>query len=282
MKRQATHTLTLVIGGIIGLMLSGCAATGIERLSGPDFAAQAKQMELMSSSNWTTYIGTSAQRAYLEYGRPAFVGSGTRTTVFWTPLSELPEDIAQKLKQGTPPWKPWHSRTNKIGGGHMKSIETKRLLLRPFTADDWQDLQQVAIDWKAAPGPAFDKFPTEDEACRSFAQHLASRDNYLAMCLRASGKVVGLLAINGTDEEKQADLGHVILSKYQDDDHDREALQAMVQHCFDVKGIGSIITHNAPEHAAQVAPLKSLGFINTNPDDPGEFTLSKAQWEQIP
>ena len=161
----------------------------------------------------------------------------------------------------------------------MQSIETERLLLRPFTADDWQDLQQVAIDWKAAPGPSFDKWPTEDGACRKFAEYLASRDNYLAMCLRASGKVVGLLAINGIDQEKQADLGHVILSKCQDDDHDREALQAIVQHCFDVSGVKSIITHNASEHAAQIAPLRSLGFVNTNPDNPGELTLSGADWE---
>ena len=163
----------------------------------------------------------------------------------------------------------------------MENIETKHFFLRPFTADDWQDLQQIAIDWKAAPGPTFDKFPTEDGACRKFAQYLASRDNYLSMRLRAPDTVVGLLAINGIDEEKQADLGHVILSKYQDNEHDREALQAMVQHCFDVKGVQSIITHNASEHAAQVTPLKSLGFINTNPDDPGELTLNRAQWERL-
>jgi len=163
---------------------------------------------------------------------------------------------------------------------HMQRIETTRLVLRPFTADDWRDFQKLAVDWKAAPGPAFDKWRTSEEACRESVQHMSTRDNYFAMCLRESGKVVGLLGINGIDEEKQADLGHVILSNYQDDDHDREALQAMVRHCFDVRGAQSIITHNASEHVAQVTPLKSLGFAGNNPDNPGELTLNKAQWEQ--
>ena len=161
----------------------------------------------------------------------------------------------------------------------MESIETKQLLLRIFIADDWQDLQQIALEWKSAPGPEFDKWPTEDDACRKFSQYLASRDNYLAMCLRASGKVIGLLAINDINQDNQADLGHVILSKYQDEDHDLEALQAMVQYCFEAEKVQSIITHNAPDHVAQLAPLRSLGFVNTSPDNPGELTLGKTQWK---
>ena len=98
---------------------------------------------------------------------------------------------------------------------------------------------------------------------------MSKQENYFAMCLRASGKVVGLLVINGIDKEKQLDLGHVILSKYQDNDHDQQALQALIQSCFETKSVLSVITHNAPEHAAQLAPLMSLGFTNTNPQDGG-------------
>jgi RimJ/RimL family protein N-acetyltransferase len=106
---------------------------------------------------------------------------------------------------------------------HMQRVETTRLVLRPFAADDWGDFQELSLDWKAAPGPAFDKWRTSDEACQESVQYMSTRDNYFAMYLRESGKLVGLLGINGIDEEKQADLGHVILSHYQDDDHDREA-----------------------------------------------------------
>ena len=165
-------------------------------------------------------------------------------------------------------------------GGKMLRIETKRLVLRPFAADDWQDFRELALDWEAAPGPAFDKWRTSEAACKGSVQHMSTRGNYFAMCLRESGKVVGLLAINGIDENRQLDLGHVILSKYQDNDHDREALEALIQHCFDERGAVSVITRNAPDHAAQLAPLKSLGFTNKNPENRGELVIAKDAWEQ--
>jgi RimJ/RimL family protein N-acetyltransferase len=162
----------------------------------------------------------------------------------------------------------------------MHRIETKRLVLRSFTADDWRDFQELAVDWKTAPGPTFDKWEISIKACQKSVQRMSTVDNYFAVCLKKPGKIIGLLAINEIDEAKQADLGHVILSKYQDNDHDREALLTIVQHCLNVRGALSIITHNAPEHEAQIAPLRSLGFTNTNPDNPGELTLSKEQWDE--
>ena len=109
MKRIATHSLVLFVGIGIGILVTGCASTRIKRLSGTEFVTQAQQMDDVSSFIWTTYIGKSSQRAYLEYGHPAFLGSGARTTVFWVPLSELPNDISEQLKAGNPPWKPWQS-----------------------------------------------------------------------------------------------------------------------------------------------------------------------------
>ena len=164
----------------------------------------------------------------------------------------------------------------------MRPIETERLVLRSFTPEDWRDVRELALDWKAAPGPAFDKWPTSAEACRELVRHLSRQESYFAMCLRGSGKVVGLLAVNRIDANRQADLGHVILSKYQDNDLDREALRALVRYCFEVLGARSIITFNAAEFAPQIAPLKSLGFGSTNPAKPGELTLGKAQWERRP
>ncbi len=160
----------------------------------------------------------------------------------------------------------------------MQWIETKRFILRPFTADDWQDFQELGVNWKAAPGPAFDKWATSEEACKGSVQYMSTSDKFLAVCLRESGKVVGLLGINRIDEQKQLELGHVILSRYQDNDHDREAIQALIQHYIDMEGVLSVITHNASDHVAQLAPLRSLGFTNENPEDPGELLIRKGEW----
>jgi len=163
----------------------------------------------------------------------------------------------------------------------MQKIETKRLILRSFTVADWQDFQELGLDWKAAPGPDFDKWQTSEEASRESVEYMATADNYYAVCLRETGKVIGLLGINVVDAEGRLDLGHVILSIYQDNDIDREALQAIITHCFATYDIQAVITHNAPEHAAQLAPLLSLGFANLNPADEGELVLSKDDWRRL-
>jgi beta-lactamase regulating signal transducer with metallopeptidase domain/RimJ/RimL family protein N-acetyltransferase len=164
-------------------------------------------------------------------------------------------------------------------GSHMRRIETARLVLRPFTPDDWRDFHELAVDWQAQPGPEFDKWGTSEEAARGSVQEMSTTDQYLAVCLRESGKVVGLLAINGVDEQKRLDLGHVILSKHQDNDLDREALQALIQHCFDTMDITSVMTHNDP-NAEQIGPLLSLGFTNRNPNDRGELVITREEWDQ--
>ena len=111
MKRITTHSLILAVGIAVGIVVSGCASTQIKRLSGTEFVTQAEQMEEVSSFHWTTYIGISSQRAYLEYGQPAFIGKGGRTTIYWVPLAELPKNIAAGIEAGRVPWKPWHSQT---------------------------------------------------------------------------------------------------------------------------------------------------------------------------
>ena len=107
MNRPNTHMLALLVAVGVGVILSGCASTRIKRLSGTEFLNQAIEIDQLNSFHWTTYVGMSNKRAYLEFGYPALVGRGTRTTLFWTQLSELPDDVVEKLKSGNSPWKPW-------------------------------------------------------------------------------------------------------------------------------------------------------------------------------
>jgi hypothetical protein len=141
----------------------------------------------------------------------------------------------------------------------MKTIETRRFILRTFSAGDWPELQALARDWKDAPGPESDKFPTDEEGCRAFAGYLAGRDDFLAMTEKSTARLVGLIALNGLDGEGRFDLGHVILSEYKDGDRDREALAAAVDHIFASSSAVEIVAKNADD-PAQLAALEGLGF----------------------
>lgn len=91
----------------------GCAGTTMKQVSANDFLARAKRIEAMNSASWTTYIGASATRVYLEYGDMLGSSSKPRTIVYWTELEALPPDIRRKLHEGVRPWVPWHENVDK-------------------------------------------------------------------------------------------------------------------------------------------------------------------------
>lgn len=57
------------------------------------------------SLGWTRTGGASDDRVYLEEHNVL----GPRTIVVWTSLKELPEELAEDLRAGNPPWTNWQS-----------------------------------------------------------------------------------------------------------------------------------------------------------------------------
>lgn len=111
MKRCMTYLIAGALLPIAGLSLCGCAGTRIKQLSGPDFIKRAGQTEQINSFSWTRYVGSTGERAYLEYGHPALLGAGAQVSVYWTPLSELPSNVVAQIKAGARPWTNWTDRT---------------------------------------------------------------------------------------------------------------------------------------------------------------------------
>jgi len=166
------------------------------------------------------------------------------------------------------------------GGDPMILLRTERVIIRGLTEEDWPDINKLAIDWSKAPGPEFDKLPTSEDGAKGLVGYFMEHDTHKALCLHGGKKVIGLLGLNGLDSEGRFDLGHIVLSEYQDNDMDKEALNAAVEYIFENKNVESIVTNNASDHAEQLAPLKSLGFRILDPDNPGTLVLTKAEWEQ--
>lgn len=161
----------------------------------------------------------------------------------------------------------------------MGKINTERLLLRNFMAGDWPEVLNLAIDWKSAPGPEFDKLPTDEESCKGLTEYFSKEPSkYLAIELINTGKVIGLLALNGMTDTGSFDLGHIINSKYQDNDIDHEALGAAVAFIFCKTNANTIITNNA-DYDKQIAPLLSLGFHKYKQSN-GELILTRSEWSK--
>ncbi len=94
----------------------------------------------------------------------------------------------------------------------MITIETNRLNIRNFHPDDWQDLQDLAVQYQASEWAKYeDPWPTSAEEVKGMAAFFASGDSYLAACQKATGKLIGLIAIERRKEQEERvhNLGYV-------------------------------------------------------------------------
>jgi RimJ/RimL family protein N-acetyltransferase len=163
-------------------------------------------------------------------------------------------------------------------GKEMETIETKRLVLRELKTDDFNDFWELSKNWKKAPGPDFDKFPIDENGVKGFFNYcLKNNANGRYIYLRSEKKVIGLIALNGLNENGQMDMGHIIHSDYQNDDIDREALSVMIDYVFRTTEAKAIITNNDPDER-QNAPLYGLGFIDRNKNG-GQLIIEKNNWK---
>jgi RimJ/RimL family protein N-acetyltransferase len=159
----------------------------------------------------------------------------------------------------------------------MERMESKRLVLRNLEQDDFNDFWELSKNWKEAPGPAFDKFPVSEKECRDcFEYSLKNPENSCHIYLRDKKRIIGLICLNGIDENGYMDMGHIIHSDYQNNDIDKEALSMVVNHVLQTLDIKAIITNNDP-NIKQNAPLYSIGFTDRN-NNGGELILKKLKY----
>jgi RimJ/RimL family protein N-acetyltransferase len=161
----------------------------------------------------------------------------------------------------------------------METLKSDRLVMRKLEPGDFNDFWELSKNWKEAPGPDFDKFPVDEEGCKGFFEYsLKNSENTLFIYLPTEQKIVGLIALNGMNENGQMDMGHVVHSNYQNDDIDREALSLLVDYVFKTTDSKAIITNNDPDKK-QNAPLYSLGFVDRN-ENGGQLVMEKNNWRK--
>ena len=146
-----------------------------------------------------------------------------------------------------------------------KAYETERLIIRNFQFDDWKAIQVLAINKETSDGAKYDlTWPTSDDGCKKMAEFLSGTDSFWAVCLKENGEIIGLIAFNGSDENRTQDIGHVFHTDYMSKDITTEALRRMVQYAFDELEIDRITTHNAADWKGQIEPLYRLGMRKTS------------------
>ncbi len=139
----------------------------------------------------------------------------------------------------------------------MINLLTERLHIRGFRAEDWKDLYEYLSDEQVIKYEPYDAF-TEEES-RHEAAKRSKNEDFLAVCLKDTDKVIGNLYFSeqgfGTWE-----LGYVFNAAYQGNGYASEAAAALLQDAFLNHGIRRVVAVCNPENGPSWRLLERLGM----------------------
>lgn len=158
----------------------------------------------------------------------------------------------------------------------VPDIETQRLLLRRFQANDLPDVYRALShpDVVRHYGVQFDSLEATQAQMDWFSMHEASGTGiWWAVCNRATGQLLGGGGLSGlTQNHRKAELGFWLLPEHWGRGYLREAVPAILDHAFTTLGLhrieGFVETQNAPCKRA----LDRLGFQH-------EGTMRDCEWK---
>jgi RimJ/RimL family protein N-acetyltransferase len=145
----------------------------------------------------------------------------------------------------------------------MKAIETDRLTIRNFYPDDWRDLQEMIVKYQESEYAQYDHpWPTGTEKIKDIAAWFAREDGYLAVCLRARDKLIGLITLHpgaakGSVEFK---LGYIFHAGYHGQGYATEGCRAVLDHAFGTLAASRVVSTTAAANAPSCQLLQRLGM----------------------
>jgi RimJ/RimL family protein N-acetyltransferase len=151
-------------------------------------------------------------------------------------------------------------------------------MIRNFSPGDWQELQELAIRYQASEYAQYDHpWPTDAEKVKDMAEWFASGDGYLAVCLKSTGRLIGLLNIHWRKEleGRTHGLGYVFHPDYHGRGYATESCRAGLEQVFGLWAADRVLCGTHPDNKPSIRLLKKLGLKET---EQGEWTISREEW----
>jgi RimJ/RimL family protein N-acetyltransferase len=136
-------------------------------------------------------------------------------------------------------------------------MNTERLTIRRFTADDFNDVFEYLSDpevVKYEPYPAV----TPEQGCEYLERMMNSAD-FWAVCLTDGDKQIGQVYLAEKDQNTW-EVGYVFNSRYQRQGYASEAVARLLSHVFADCGAHRVFAHCNPENVPSWKLLERLGF----------------------
>jgi [ribosomal protein S5]-alanine N-acetyltransferase len=145
----------------------------------------------------------------------------------------------------------------------MTHIETPRLILRPFTVEDAEEMFLLNEDPDVIRYTGDLPYNNVDEVKNfilNYEQYTKYKQGRMAMIHKETSAFLGWCGLKYLEEENETDLGYRLHKKYWNKGYATEAGKACLHYGFNQLGLSLIIAHAMKDNQASINVLKKLGM----------------------
>ncbi|CRZ35581.1 putative acetyltransferase [Herbinix hemicellulosilytica] len=177
----------------------------------------------------------------------------------------------------------------------MKTIETERLILRPFTETDLDDLYEYAQSPNVGPNAGWKPHESPDES-KAILKDFMENDEVLAIVWKENNKVIGSIGLHN-DVFRSIDnvkmMGYVLSEDYWGRGITTEAAKAVLKYAFTDLGLYMVTIRHYPFNIRSKRVIEKCGFAyegtlrycariyNGNIYDVVCYSMTKEEWEKL-
>ena len=141
----------------------------------------------------------------------------------------------------------------------MIRIETERMILRPLTVDDANDVFEWVGD------PIVNRYMPYSlyqnvEQVKAWIQSIKPEDHEFGFELKSTGKVIGAGSVHLDPERNAYELGYNLNRAYWGAGYATEAAKAMIQWAHEVIGVHDFVANHANANVASGRVILKCGF----------------------
>jgi ribosomal-protein-alanine N-acetyltransferase len=176
------------------------------------------------------------------------------------------------------------------------TLETERLILRPFQLTDAADVQRLAGDRAIADTTATIPHPYPNGAAEasiaSHADHFASGESVtFAITHRDNGALRGAIGLELRPEHRRAELGYWVGKPFWNRGYTTEAARAVIRYAFQCLTVDRIFAHHflrnpASERVMHKIGMRPEGILRRHlirwgvPEDLGVCGILRDDWQE--
>jgi ribosomal-protein-alanine N-acetyltransferase len=140
-------------------------------------------------------------------------------------------------------------------------MQTLNLLIRRFCNNDFIDFAGLIRDKMSSVYAIYDEqFPTDENTLQGILDYFSSSDEFYAVELKSSKKVIGFLTLNNCQEPRTRNFGYCIHTQHQGRGYGTEAVNEIIRYAKNELKLNKLITGTAQNNIPSVGLLLAVGF----------------------